>query len=82
MELEKIMARATTMTWHPGQQNCGVCSYPATREVNKGNGQITYTCDNHIRTGCAQGYSDIGDGSHTYMSHPNAYHALLDPGYH
>lgn len=73
------MASVTTMTWHPGLQNCGICSYPATREVTDGSGRITHVCDNHVRQGAGHDYSDIGDGSHTYMSHPNAYHRMLEP---
>lgn len=73
------MADVTTMTWHPGMENCGVCDYPATREITNGSGSTTHVCDNHVRQGCGQGISDIGDGSHTYMSHPNAYSKMLEP---
>lgn len=64
---------ASTCHWHPGEKSCGYCDYPATRIVKAGNGTEAAVCDNHIR--CGTGHNP-GD-HHTYMVHPNAYHAML-----
>jgi hypothetical protein len=66
---------AASMTWHPGTNKCAVCDYPAMYEVTAGDGTTTHTCDEHVRAGMK---SDIGDGSHSYMTHPNAYSQMLD----
>jgi plastocyanin len=66
---------AATMTWHPGTNSCGICSYPAVYEVTDGSGTVSHVCDEHVRSGMK---GDIGDGSHTYLTHPNAYTQVLD----
>lgn len=64
------------MTWHRGNQKCGVCDYPATRELEDGaTGFVSHACEEHIRTMVG---GEAGMSHHTYMSHPNAYHAILE----
>lgn len=69
----EAQSSAATMHWHPGQEQCGYCDYPATRIMQAGNGTKTSVCDGHIRCG-----SQITDGDHhTYMAHPNVFAHLV-----
>jgi hypothetical protein len=61
---------STMMEFHMGTSKCAVCNYPASREITSGK-SVTHTCEEHIR--CGMG-SPTGDN---YMTHPNAYTAVL-----